>query len=265
MKKPNARPAGRIGWAGRFLWLVVLTPILAISAYSLYWVARYLGVPPIFAIGMSTCFDGVALLCADYSLKYAQVGLSGSGPRAIVRIFALIGAFLQTLHARIGDEPAGSWVLWASLPIAAVVIYDVHHRYTRRVALARMGVTYPAPLPAFGLVSWVLFPIATAKSLREIVDRRSRAIKNAALARSPLPGMTDQVIQARAEPAEQITSSNAKPAVNAKANVRPIRGPKPREVRAWAKANGYTISDRARIPANVWADYAAAHQDEGVA
>lgn len=36
-------------------------------------------------------------------------------------------------------------------------------------------------------------------------------------------------------------------------------GPSPKEVREWARSNGYTVPDRGRIPADVRSAYDAAH------
>lgn len=36
-------------------------------------------------------------------------------------------------------------------------------------------------------------------------------------------------------------------------------GPNPREVRDWARSNGYEVSDRGRVPADVIAAFEAAH------
>jgi hypothetical protein len=36
-------------------------------------------------------------------------------------------------------------------------------------------------------------------------------------------------------------------------------GPNPREVRDWARSNGYTVSERGRVPADVIAAFEAAH------
>lgn len=164
----------------RLIWLLVLAPILAVSAYSLYWVARHFGVPWFIAIAVSTCFDGVALLSADYSLKYAQAGMSGSMSRMAVWAFAGIAAFLQTFHARIGGEPPGAWIMWAMLPIGAVVVFEQHIRFERRKSLARAGHTYPAPLPKWGVARWLLFPFATLNDLRDLTVARSGALKTVA-------------------------------------------------------------------------------------
>ena len=165
----------------RFVWLLVLAPILGLSAYSLYWVGRHFGVPPLIALTISTCFDGAALKSADYSLKYAQKGLSGTLPRTFTRLLAVTSAFLQTFHARLAGEPPGAWVLWAALPVIATILYEIHLRLERYKALARTGNVYPAPLPQWGIASWALFPFKTLNSFRDIVMARSDALKTAGL------------------------------------------------------------------------------------
>jgi len=242
----------------RFLWLVVLTPILAISGFSLFYVARHLGVPAWIAVGLSTCYDGAALKCADYSLKYAQERMPSAVPRIAVWAFALTGAYLQTLHARLGNEPAQSWLLWASLPVIAVVVYEVHIRYERRKALAKAGVAYPAPLPSFGFVSWVLFPYKTTTSLRGIVENRSAAIVTHAKQAAIFPPKPTKTVAIEAEHDDSPTLTLVAGSTNARhANARHANA---KQVRAWAKANGYDIGDRARIPGKVWEDYEAAHR-----
>jgi Lsr2 protein/uncharacterized protein DUF2637 len=254
MAKANAL-SPRLATASRLLWLVVLAPVLVISGYSLFWVARSLGVPPSIAIGMSTCFDGAALLCANYSLKYALDGLSGSAPRAAVRVFALVGAYIQTLHARIGHEPPGSAVLWASLPIIAVIVYEVHIRWERRKALARAGVAFPAPLPAFGIVSWVLFPLKTLTSMRNIVGKRGDAVTNAAANIFIVPANEPSNTTLTANSASEPPSLPSQPRP-VRISAKPItaNGHAP-AIRAWAREQGIEISDRARIRRDVIEQY----------
>jgi hypothetical protein len=134
-------------------------------------------------------------------------------------------------------------VFWASLPIGAVTVYEVHIRFERRKALAKSGVHYPAPLPAFGLVTWLLFPLATLSNLREIVGKRKDAILAAARGRPTI-----------AETAEDTPKRNLS-VVGGTAKARPKAGvsahsPK-RLHRAWLKEHGYPVKDRARIPANL--------------
>lgn len=273
------------------LWLVVLVPILAVSAYSLYWVARHFGVPWYIAIAMSTCFDGVALLAADYSVKYAQSGLSGSWPRTVVRIFALVAAFLQTFHARLGDEPYGAWVMWAALPLGAVTVYEIHIRWERRKALARMGVIYPAPLPAFGAVTWLLFPWSSLKQLKAIVKARRAALVAAAntVIEAFAKESAAEVKKPRMEPQEVIIPhangvkvdygpvAEGKPATVTREEDAPaqpdgqvikINAHRPiAHIRAWAKTvapeRGWTIGDRSPLPRYVHEAYYEANGTDG--
>jgi hypothetical protein len=161
------------------LWVIVLSVILAISGYSLFYVARKLGVPPIFAIGMSTVFDGSALIMAGLTLKYAEEGMSGGGPRMAVRIIAILSAYLQALHVILGHESRAAIPLWSSLPILAMVVFEFQTRWIRRRALARAGFIYPAALPSFGRLSWVFFPGETTKLLRGVLRSRTRALSDA--------------------------------------------------------------------------------------
>jgi Protein of unknown function (DUF2637) len=256
------------------LWIVVLVPILGVSAYSFFYVGRHFGVPWYIAAAISTCFDGVALLAADYSVKYAQEGLSGSVPRAVVRLFAVVGAFLQTFHARLGHEPPGGWVLWASLPIGAVLVYEIHLRWARRTALARAGATYPAPLPSFGLMTWLLFPLTTLSKLRLIVERR-RAIlvakaealaaklegENVKVLGSTLVGGEEYVVldsddlasDSEAGQTHTIRTQHARRPSRAKRagkrNELADRRAKTVAMRAWGKTHGWpNIGDFGRVP-----------------
>lgn len=163
----------------RFAWLVVLGVTLGISGYSLYYVGRHLGVPKIFAVPISTAYDGTALLAANYSLKYAQAGASGTAPNLAVLAFAALSAWLNSLHSILGHENPLAIALWAPLPVAAVVIFEIHTSFERRRALAKMGVAYPAPIPKFGGWRWFLFPVNTLTELRAIVAARSKALYNA--------------------------------------------------------------------------------------
>lgn len=275
---------------GGFLWLAVLVPILGVSAYSLYAIGRYLGVPPAIAIAFSTCFDGVALFAARKSVDYAQAGLSGSLPKAVVRIFAITAAFLQTLHVRIGHEPRAAAILWASLPIGAMLVYEIHIRWERRKALARSGQIYPSPLPQFGLMTWALFPLSTLNQLRGITLARRAALVTAAnVVVGDFQRQTSRVRNTRepiAEPAEAVAEA-AEPTAEAKvadedvlrkhrerhaARPRPASGtewhkahsPKAR-MRAWAKAQPQyadRVGEHGRIHQDIQDAYYEAFPEE---
>jgi hypothetical protein len=169
------------------IWLVVLAVALSISAYSLYFVARSLGVPKVFAMGFSTAYDGVALIAADKSLQFAQDGKSGAFPRMVMVIFAGLSAFLNSLHAIFGHENPLAIPMWAGLPLAAVAAFEIHTSQTRAKAHARFGYAYPAPVPKYGGWAWSLFALETLKSLRSIVSARIAAVTTANRALAAVP------------------------------------------------------------------------------
>lgn len=259
MGKPNVgRSAQAIGTANKVLnkalWAIILVTILGVSGYSLFFVARSLGVPPPIAVAFSTCFDGVALLAANYSLRYAQAGLSGSFPRAVVRIAAACAAFVQTLHVYFGHEPPGAALVWASLPVSAVTVYEIHIRWERRKALAKAGQVYPSPLPSFGLITWALYPLRSIVSLERIVGRRMEAIERMAMDRPALAAVEEP----KAETVPKVTLPRAGVTDITTARRRSAHAPK-KHIREWAKAQGLPISDRARIPAAIEEQYRAAN------
>ena len=182
-----------------FLWLFVLAPILGVSGWSFFWIAEHWGAPWFVAIAVSTCFDGAALLMASYSVRYAEEGLSGSGPRTVVRLIVGAGVFIQTFHAHLDHEPPGGIVLWGSLPVISMLVYETHVHWIRRKALSRRGHAYPTPLPSFGAATWILFPWTTLTFLREIVEGRRRALAGRILSENDAPAQVPA--QARPEPA----------------------------------------------------------------
>jgi hypothetical protein len=261
----------------RFLWAVLMAPILGISGWSLYWVATYLHSPVPVAVALSTCFDGVAIIAAKYSVRYAQANMSGSFPRTVVRVFAGVGAYLQTLHARLGHEPAGAQVLWGSLPIAAAVVYEIHLRWEKRKAMSAAGAAYPRPLPSFGLTAWLLFPWPTYKVLRGIVKNRiehldatARVTLNPSKANALEEPKAKPVVKAKAEPVEAPVDAEvpappkqrpAKPKRVYKNDELTLRREKTRAMRVWAREHGWpNLGDTGQIPREAESAYDAAHQ-----
>jgi hypothetical protein len=246
------------GITSRILWAIVLVVILGISAYSFYVIARHFGVPPLIAAGMSTCFDGVALLAARYSVRYAEEGLSGSGPRTAVRAFAFLSAFLQTFHARISGEPPGAFILWASLPIAAMVLYEIHIRFERKNALIRAGAAFPVPLPAYGASAWLSNPIMAARDLRAFIadrhkdiDARARTLlTRAETTEIIIPESSPLYIKPEPEPTaprrQQRKQRSVRPGQHS-ARITPIR--------EWAIQKGYTKSTHGRLRQEVIDEY----------
>ena len=232
-------------------WLVVLVATLTVSGWSLFWVARRWGVPPLVAGCLSACFDGVALLAAGYSLDAIRDGHTDRWPRGVTFAFAAASAYVNSLHATLSHELPSARLAWAVPPLGAVIAYDLHNRRERAKARARYGAQFPAPMPSFDIWAWVLFPVQTLTVVREIVMRRVTALAANTPAKPSKPMPKPQTtVSPPANPAEPNAVTNpAEP----EPNVISMTGrAKPSEVRAWAKRNGYDIGDRARIPGHIW-------------
>src|SRR3974377_196599 len=142
---------------GDILWAIILVPILAISWVGFYTIARAVGIPVIFAAGMSAAFDGVAIFAARIGLKHRRNGFSGYLARITVLAFVGIGVFVQSFHGR--AEPwihAHSWIVWSVAPIAACIAYELHLGWTNRKRLIKMGYYHPSAKSGFGPATWVL-------------------------------------------------------------------------------------------------------------
>jgi hypothetical protein len=214
----------------RFGWLIVAGAALALSAYSLYWVGRRYGVPPILAGMISVIFDGAAVISCDLALRYARSHDSGFAPRLAVFTFAGVSAFLNAQHAILAGLPKPAVILFSSPPIVAVVMLELHTRYTKRAALKRAG-RVPAALPIIGRVTWALFPIKSYRTLRKIVGARLRILENQA----GIPE-TSQVVSGIVS---ELPHSSGKPQV----------------VRAWARMQGMNPPERGPLPQSITAAY----------
>lgn len=264
------------GIVSRSLWLVILVPILGISAYSFYYVMRHLGIPPFIAWSASICYDGFALRAAYYSVQYAQEGMNASGPRFVVRCAVFLSAYIQTLHSQFDHEPPGAWVVWASLPVLAWTLYELHIRFEKRAGLARHGAAHKKPLPAFGMPTWFYFPISTVKVMRRVVGRRRDALERMIIELTPglaiPPEPAGPTIVLEAEPAERpepeptvaqeqadIRHINEQRAMRPGNAAKAARRRKTVAIRQWAKANGHDIGDFGLISKSIEEAYDRAH------
>lgn len=246
----------------RFGWLLVLGATLTMSNYSLYFVARHFGTPPLFAILAGAIFDGAALLFADYSLKHARAGSSGSGPRLAVLICAGLSAFLNSQHAVILNQIPAARVFWAAPPIIAVLAYEFHIKWERRRALANAG-RIPPDLPAFGKWAWLLFPIKTFRISRTIVKFRlgivlARHTPGIDRGNAPVPVTGSMEITAGNGVSGGTFLNSAGTFLDTSGtlgNVGELNASSMRDARVWARANGYPVNVRGPLPANVLRDY----------
>lgn len=204
---------------GKLGWLIVVIAALALSFWSLYFVATYYGLPQPLAIIVSTAFDGAAIVCADLTLKYARsYGDSGLAPRMAVFLLAGASAYLNSQHAILNHDGKPAIILYACPPIIAVLLFELHSRYERRNALRKAG-RVAKSLPVFGRWAWILFPIKSFKMMRGIVARR--------------------MAQHEMAENEQIITTNVMVMTEA------------RQVRAWALQRGLNIGSKGRIPGEI--------------
>jgi hypothetical protein len=247
---------------GKFLWAAILIPILTISWLGFYTIARDVGIPPIFAAGMSAAFDGVALFAARIGLKHRRQGFSGYLARITVLVFAALGAFVQSFHAESHDWiRAHSWIVWATAPVAAVVAYELHLGWVHRKQLIRKGYQHPSAKSGFGPATWLHFPRETLHEYRDVLRARRTYIADTNLKRFEL----EEAAQPRPESKPPVKPIRPKPEPVSKPEPveRPVQRPerrlhvvagssRPRTsnqvIRDWCKANGIELGYNNRIP-----------------
>jgi hypothetical protein len=260
--------------AGEFLWACILIPILAISWLGFYTIARAVGVPPVFAAGMSAAFDGVALFAARIGLKHRRKGFSGYLARITVLAFAALGAFVQSFHSETSlwvHEHA--WIVWATAPVAAVLAYELHLGWVHRRQLIRHGYTHPSAKSGFGPATWFLLK-GTFKEYKDVLRARRDYIAETNFARFRLEEDSQPVLEApKPEPPKPAPKPKLKPRPQPRPEPQSPPGPrlhsvKPKAVRqrtknmeiaAWWTAHGGKLGHNGRIPIEGLRAYRAAH------
>jgi Protein of unknown function (DUF2637) len=169
---------------GDFLWAAILVPILAISWEGFYTIARDVGIPPLFAAGLSAAFDGMALFAARIGLKHRRKGYGGFLARLTVVLFAALGAFVQSFHAETHTWiHAHSWIVWSVAPIAAALSYELHLGWVHRKQLAARGHIHPSAKSGYGPVTWIMFPRETLHEYRDVLRSRRTFISKSNMRR----------------------------------------------------------------------------------
>jgi hypothetical protein len=157
------------------------TVIAAVAAMSLSGLLHFatgeMGWAPLHALILPYALDGAAIAVTAYA--YDRIG---KGENAVQ--FRLIAACLVATSAFInwrGALPTGNvgeeWVF----PFMSVMVYWMAHAAMgarrRDVRLAQHGKSQKPrtePLPPFGVLEWMLYPVATFKALRVAVAERMR-------------------------------------------------------------------------------------------
>jgi hypothetical protein len=258
----------RFAWAmktpiiTRFAWAIVLGAGLVISAWSLYYVSRYAGMPVWAAIFTSTVFDGAALLAGHHALKSARIGESGTVPRTAMILFAGCSAYLNSRHASIAHLPAFAGVLFAMPPVVAVIVYELHTRQERNRALARTK----KKLPSLGILTWLLMPIESFKAIRTIVMLRAKRT----VADSQAIG-NSHVIETVSDSSQVVSGSFSEFENTGPKFLIPLQVESPlsySDARRWAKEHNYMVNDRGPLPEYVLEAYKVyldtLGKDEGV-
>src|SRR6478736_118594 len=277
---------------GEFLWACILIPILAISWLGFYTIARAVGVPPIFAAGMSAAFDGVALFAARIGLKHRRKGFSGYLARITVLAFAALGAFVQSFHSETSlwvHEHA--WIVWATAPVAAVLAYELHLGWVHRKQLTRHGYVHPSAKSGYGPATWFLLR-GTFREYKDGLRARRDFITEGNLARFRLEEDSQPVlmppeppkpetkpvprppVQPRPEPQRppgprlhSVTRTSARTSSRPK-SARPASKPsrartKNMEIAAWWVEQGGKLGHNGRIPIDGLRAYRRAHPAQG--
>jgi hypothetical protein len=271
---------------GEFLWATILVPILAISWLGFYTIARAVGVPPVFAAGMSAAFDGVALFAARIGLKHRRKGFSGYLARITVVAFAALGAFVQSFHSDTTiwvHEHA--WIVWATAPVAGVLAYELHLGWAHRKQLIKRGYVHPSAKSGFGPATWFLVG-GTWSEYRNLLRSRRDFIAVQNLKRfeleeaaqptlsrpEPAPKPTPRPAprptpirrpEPQKPPGPRLVNSAPKPSSPSSKRSAAPRDARPRtrntEIAAWCKANGFELGYRNRVPVEGLRAYRDAH------
>jgi hypothetical protein len=269
---------------GEFLWAAILVPILAISWVGFFTIARSIGIPPIFAAGMSAAFDGIALFAARIGLKHRRKGFSGYLARVTVILFAALGAFVQSFHAESQAWiHAHSWIVWATAPIAACIAYELHLGWVHRKQLIRKGYHHPSAKSGFGPATWIHFPRGTFSEYRTVLRARRAYIARVNIARfeteeaaqpklAPIPARTVPAparVEAASPSRPARTTSDVVPTTpRPSLHSVPVRRPAGRKVardqniRDWVVDNGYSLGSKGRVPIDGLRAYRAAHPQQ---
>jgi hypothetical protein len=235
----------------KYGWLLVVIPALIMSAWGLYTVTRWLGLPKFDAVLTSPVLDGGAIFAGYYSLKRAKVGESGFIARLGVITFVATSAFVNSMRGYIYHQPTFAWIFYAMPPVIAMFIYELHMSWERRRALIRTH----RKLPDFGTLAWLMFPIKTYQTMRKIVFYRAlRILSNA----EPEPRFRESETSGQTN--DGVSRSLIEFPQGFGEFLPPLEIETPIDIsqaRTWARLNNYMVGERGSLPLYVLDAYRA--------
>ncbi|GAA0705176.1 hypothetical protein GCM10010193_70290 [Kitasatospora atroaurantiaca] len=172
----------RIVW---WLAMAIIAPAAAgITAWSLYYVAMFFGVPQWLAVTTALVYDGVALGCLYLASEAVRAALSAAGPLAATFVMAGISVYLNVFHAQLihGGTPAA--LFFATPTFGLLVLSHLAWSGTRNRARAARGDT-PLRLPAYGVLTWLLAHEHAGKALKKSAEERVTGASSMAPAVAP--------------------------------------------------------------------------------
>ena len=178
-------------------WLIVVGSALAMSWWSLFELALSYDVPLVLAIGVSTIYDGAALVLGDLARRYAMTTDSGLVPRIGMFVLVLLSAWLNQRHAILLGLALPGQVLFSAPSLVAGAVWELMRRWEHREAMRAVGRVSEA-LPVLGRWSWMLFPWRSLGTQRSLIGAQLSAValnatpQCSALERSA--GCTDTVL-----------------------------------------------------------------------
>jgi hypothetical protein len=160
-----------------FWWLLVVGPAIAISTWSLTYLAYYKGhVPLVLACLVSAVFDGGSIgsfsLAMSWQRKYGTFGMSA---QIAAILFAGSSAYLNWSHGALINAPIAIRFLLAAPPVVALVMLELTLRFRHR------GNVRKRPMPKPESAAWMLFPFRSFKLLRSIVGHRMAELEGTAI------------------------------------------------------------------------------------
>lgn len=145
---------------------------LVLSSYGLFELATtYAQTPASLAIPMVAGFDLFAIGCGRHALVLARAGDSPAGWNFLTVLAALVAAVLQYERTRLAHDPQVIGLMFATFPLATVVMFEGSLRHVFRVD-GRAAERVAPPRASFELLQWVVFPRATWAAFKlGMVDR----------------------------------------------------------------------------------------------